>query len=110
MNSINATELRDDLEAVVDAVRLEGKEFIFIYRSKPAFKIVPLGGSATESLGEPKLSYQAKPSAQSVKSGPINYDEVLGLGSEETNKLLDEGYTYKQILKMRLKERYAEAA
>ena len=53
--TINAKELRATLPAVVERVR-RGARFTVIYRSRPAFQIVPVDESAA-----PRLSLKADP-------------------------------------------------
>lgn len=47
MSSINAKELRASLPKVVERVR-RGARFTVIYRSRPAFRIVPVDDSAED--------------------------------------------------------------
>lgn len=59
--SINAKRLRATLPDVVERVR-KGTRFTVIYRSRPAFQIVPVGdeASAATSLSDDTL-YRARP-------------------------------------------------
>lgn len=63
--SINAKRLRASLPEVVERVR-KGERFTVIYRSRPAFQIVPVAETEAEpgSLAEDPL-YQAKPVGRS---------------------------------------------
>ncbi len=63
--SINAKRLRASLPQVVERVR-KGTRFTVIYRSRPAFQIVPMGdeGRGTVSLADDPL-YRAKPVGRS---------------------------------------------
>ena len=65
MTTINAKELRATLPAVVERVR-RGARFTVIYRSRPAFEIVPVGGAEVPAtpLEEDSL-YRAEPVGRS---------------------------------------------
>jgi antitoxin (DNA-binding transcriptional repressor) of toxin-antitoxin stability system len=76
--SINAKALRASLPDVVKRVQ-KGARFTVIYRSRPAFQIVPLGESeqALGSLGDDPL-YEAGPvGASSDGRGATTHDDVL---------------------------------
>jgi antitoxin (DNA-binding transcriptional repressor) of toxin-antitoxin stability system len=62
---INAKELRASLPEVVKKVR-RGARFTVLYRSRPAFQVIPMDG-ATELTGDLKLDplYRAKPLGRS---------------------------------------------
>lgn len=67
MNTIiNAKELRASLPDVVAKVR-KGARFTVVYRSKPAFQLVPIGAadSATSELSDDSL-YRAAPVGRST--------------------------------------------
>jgi antitoxin (DNA-binding transcriptional repressor) of toxin-antitoxin stability system len=62
---INAKELRASLPAVVEKVR-RGARFTVLYRSRPAFQVVPMdaASSAPGELADDPL-YRAKPVGRS---------------------------------------------
>ncbi len=63
--TINAKELRAALPEVVERVR-RGARFTVIYRSRPAFQIVPVDESAVPRLPlESDSLYRAKPVGRS---------------------------------------------
>ena len=75
---INAKQLRASLPEVVRRVR-KGAKFTVIYRSRPAFQIVPLDdhGMVRETLEEDSL-YKAPAVGRSDDRGAaVNHDEVL---------------------------------
>lgn len=57
---INAKELRQLLKEVVDGVR-DGRRYTVLYRSRPAFRIVPVDDAAT------------------VDPGPLREDPLFGM-------------------------------
>jgi antitoxin (DNA-binding transcriptional repressor) of toxin-antitoxin stability system len=63
---INAKELRSELPRVVEKVR-RGARFTVLYRSRPAFQVIPVGAAEdpTGELAEDPL-YGAKPVGRSV--------------------------------------------
>lgn len=70
MNTIiNVKELRASLPEVVAKVR-KGARFTVVYRSKPAFQLVPIGEteSASSALSDDTL-YQAAPVGRSTDGG-----------------------------------------
>jgi len=75
---INAKRLRTTLPDVVERVR-RGTRFTVIYRSRPAFQIVPVddAGSATGSLADDSL-YPAQPVGSSDDGRTsVDHDAVL---------------------------------
>ena len=75
---INAKRLRATLPDVVDRVR-KGTRFTVIYRSRPAFQIVPVDdqGSASMSLADDTL-YRAQPVGSSDgRRTFIDHDAIL---------------------------------
>ena len=76
--TINIRQLRSDLAAIVDQVR-KGSRFTVLYRSRPAFRIVPVDGQrsgTTDYTGDPL--YQAKPLGR--PKGHVaekHHDEIL---------------------------------
>ena len=76
--SINAKRLRATLPEVVERVR-KGTRFTVIYRSRPAFQIVPVNdaGNASVSLTDDPL-YRAEAVGSSVDGGTsTDHDAVL---------------------------------
>lgn len=76
--SINAKQLRGSLPAVVERVR-KGARFTVIYRSRPAFQIVPVADSEQlpSALDDDPL-YRAKPVGRSVdRLAAADHDAVL---------------------------------
>jgi prevent-host-death family protein len=76
--SINAKRLRATLPDVVERVR-KGTRFTVIYRSRPAFQIVPVDdkGSALISLADDTL-YRAQPVGGSADGrASIDHDAIL---------------------------------
>lgn len=75
---INAKRLRATLPDVVERVR-KGARFTVIYRSRPAFQIVPVddAGSASSSLADDPL-YRAEPVGSSSDGRTsIDHDAIL---------------------------------
>ena len=75
---INAKRLRATLPDVVERVR-KGTRFTVIYRSRPAFQIVPVDdkGSAAISLADDTL-YHAQPvGASNDRRTSIDHDAIL---------------------------------
>ncbi len=75
---ISAKQLREQLRAVVQKVR-QGGRFTVLYRSRPAFDIVPVGSPSVESTPlESDPLYRAPPVGAS-ESGDVasGHDEVL---------------------------------
>ena len=76
--SINAKRLRATLPDVVERVR-KGARFTVIYRSRPAFQIVPVNDAEPISLelaGDPL--YLARPVGQSSdRQTAVDHDAVL---------------------------------
>ena len=75
---INAKRLRATLPDVVERVR-KGTRFTVIYRSRPAFQIVPINdaGKASVSLTDDPL-YRAEAVGSSVDGGTsTDHDAVL---------------------------------
>jgi antitoxin (DNA-binding transcriptional repressor) of toxin-antitoxin stability system len=79
MNSvINAKELRSGLPQVVRKVR-RGMRFTVLYRSRPAFQVVPVEASEipTGEVAEDPL-YRAKPLGRSVDGrSASDHDDLL---------------------------------
>jgi antitoxin (DNA-binding transcriptional repressor) of toxin-antitoxin stability system len=75
---INARELRAELPAIVDRVR-KGSRFTVLYRSRPAFEIVPVGdaGHRKEDLSNDSF-YGSGPLGSSASgNAATRHDEVL---------------------------------
>jgi antitoxin (DNA-binding transcriptional repressor) of toxin-antitoxin stability system len=76
---INAKELRASLPETVRRVRL-GERFTVLYRSRPAFRIVPIG----ESAGGPALPLSDDPVYRATGVGRSSD----GRGSRDHDRLL----------------------
>ena len=76
--AINAKTLRATLPKVVDRVR-KGDRFTVIYRSRPAFRIVPIEEpEAAESDHEDDALYRAKAVGRSRDGQPASdHDSIL---------------------------------
>lgn len=76
--SINAKELRASLPEVVERVR-KGARFTVIYRSRPAFQIVPIGEADTTALPlEEDPLYQAEAVGSSTDGrAAADHDAIL---------------------------------
>lgn len=75
---INAKELRASLPAVVGKVR-RGERFTVLYRSRPAFQVVPVD-AAPDNLGklESDPLYRAKPLGRSTAGkSAADHDAML---------------------------------
>ncbi|MCU0788633.1 MAG: hypothetical protein MUC91_10665 [Verrucomicrobia bacterium] len=75
---INAKELRASLPEVVEKVR-RGARFTVLYRSRPAFQLVPVDSPdvAPESLERDSL-YRAEPVGRSTDGRPAaDHDSLL---------------------------------
>lgn len=75
---INAKHLRAHLREVVAQVR-KGSRFVVLYRSRPAFEIVPVGSLATAASDlESDPLYNAEPVGSSAGGdASLRHDEVL---------------------------------
>jgi prevent-host-death family protein len=76
--TINVKQLRASLPKVVERVR-KGGRFTVLYRSRPAFCIVPVDQVArAESKLEGDTLYRAKPLGRSADGrASIHHDEIL---------------------------------
>ena len=75
---INAKELRASLPAIVGEVR-RGARFTVLYRSRPAFQVVPVD-AAPETMGDPTADslYRAKPVGRSTDGrSSADHDSLL---------------------------------
>jgi antitoxin (DNA-binding transcriptional repressor) of toxin-antitoxin stability system len=75
---INAKELRASLPAIVGKVR-RGARFTVLYRSRPAFQLVPVDAT-TETAGDlaGDSLYHAKPTGRSTDGrSAADHDSVL---------------------------------
>ncbi len=75
---INAKQLRARLREVVSKVR-DGKRFTVLYRSRPAFDIVPVGSPPVESTPLAADPLFQAPAVGASESGDVaaRHDEVL---------------------------------
>ena len=76
--TINAKQLRECLQDVVKKVR-RGERFTVLYRSRPAFDIVPVGSPPIESAPLESDSLYQAPAVGASESGDAaaRHDEVL---------------------------------
>ena len=75
---ISAKQLRERLKDVVENVK-HGRRYTVLYRSQPAFDIVPVGGPSIETVPlESDPLYQAPPvGASAAGDAAARHDEVL---------------------------------
>ena len=75
---INAKQLREQLQEVVERVR-HGGRYTVLYRSRPAFDIVPVGNPSLDSIPlELDPLYRAAPvGASDAGDAATRHDEVL---------------------------------
>ena len=75
---INAKRLRGSLPEVVERVR-KGTRFTVIYRSRPAFQIVPVNEAERSRVGlDEDTLYRARPVGRSRDSRTtVNHDSLL---------------------------------
>lgn len=75
---INAKRLRATLPDVVERVR-KGARFTVIYRSRPAFQIVPINdaGRASVALNEDSLYGAEAVGASSDRRTSVDHDDIL---------------------------------
>ena len=75
---INAKQLRARLKEVVSKVR-DGERFTVLYRSRPAFDIVPVGSPPMGSTPLESDSLYQAPAVGASESGDVaaRHDEVL---------------------------------
>lgn len=75
---LNAKQLRERLKDVVEKVR-HGEKFTVLYRSRPAFDIVPVGAPAVDSVPlESDSLYRAAPVGSSGSGdAAIKHDDLL---------------------------------
>ena len=84
--TINIRQLRSDLAAIVDQVQ-KGARFTVLYRSRPAFRIVPVDGqpAGTSDYTQDPL-YQAKPQGRpKSRVAEMHHDEIL-YGKSQKNR------------------------
>lgn len=58
-STINIKTLRCHMGRIVDRVQ-RGEDFVVLYRSRPAFRIVPVKGAFTHGSGEGDSLYEAE--------------------------------------------------
>ena len=75
---ISAKQLRERLQDVVKKVR-HGERFTVLYRSRPAFDIVPVGNPPIDLIPLESDSLYQAPAVGSSESGNVaaGHDEVL---------------------------------
>ena len=76
-STINIKTLRCHMGRIVDRVQ-RGEDFIVLYRSRPAFRIVPVVGAFTHGSGEGDSLYQAEAVGTSSEEVQLDdHDRVL---------------------------------
>ncbi|MXW09486.1 MAG: type II toxin-antitoxin system prevent-host-death family antitoxin [Gammaproteobacteria bacterium] len=58
-STINVKTLRNEMGRIIERVR-KGEDFTVLYRSRPAFRIVPLSGVLTHGVAEDDSLYRAE--------------------------------------------------
>ncbi len=58
-STINVKTLRSEMRRIVERVR-RGEDFTVLYRSRPAFRIVPVTGGFAHGSGEDDALYKAE--------------------------------------------------
>lgn len=78
MSVINAKQLRQSLPKIVERVR-RGERFVVLYRSRPAFEVVPVSGVADAPIRlEDEPLYRAKAVGRSRDGrSAADHDAVL---------------------------------
>jgi antitoxin (DNA-binding transcriptional repressor) of toxin-antitoxin stability system len=78
MTTINAKQLRASLPKIVQRVR-RGERFIVLYRSRPAFELIPVGEMAEPTTGlDDEPLYRAGAVGRSTDGrSSKDHDEVL---------------------------------
>ncbi len=76
-STINIKTLRCEMGRIVDRVH-RGEDFIVLYRSRPAFRIVPVAGAFAHGSGEGDSLYQAEAVGTSADEVIVaDHDRVL---------------------------------
>ncbi|MFO0568427.1 MAG: type II toxin-antitoxin system prevent-host-death family antitoxin [Polyangiaceae bacterium] len=77
-HTINAKELRASLPRIVERVR-RGEQFTVVYRSRPAFRVVPVGESARTEVALAADPLYRAPAVGASKDGltAADHDAVL---------------------------------
>ena len=76
-STINIKTLRREMGRIVDRVQ-RGEDFMVLYRSRPAFRIVPVAGAFTHGSGEGDSLYQAEAVGTSADEVIVaDHDRVL---------------------------------
>ena len=78
MTTINAKQLRASLPKIVQRVR-RGERFVVLYRSRPAFELVPVGDTVEGSIAlKDEPLYRAGPVGRSTDGrSSADHDDVL---------------------------------
>ena len=58
-STINVKTLRNEMGRIIERVS-KGEDFTVLYRSRPAFRIVPLSGAFTHGVAEDDSLYRAE--------------------------------------------------
>ena len=76
-NTINVKTLRREMGRVIDRVK-KGEHFTVLYRSRPAFRIVPLHGGVAAGPLEDDPLYRAGPVGRSTDGlTSADHDRIL---------------------------------
>ena len=65
-STINVKTLRNEMGRIIERVR-KGEDFTVLYRSRPAFRIVPLSGVFTHGVAEDDSLYRAEADASAYR-------------------------------------------
>jgi len=78
MNILNTKELRNQLSEIVKRTK-QGEQFTILYRSKPAFRIVPVMPTVEENIKVKKDSLYKMKALGATKDGltAADHDSVL---------------------------------
>ncbi len=75
--TINVKTLRSEMGRIIERVG-RGEDFTVLYRSRPAFRIVPLGGSLARGLPEDDALFGAKAVGSSTDGlTAADHDRIL---------------------------------
>ena len=75
--TINVKTLRHEMRRIVDRVR-EGEDFTVLYRSRPAFRIVPIDASLDPGPAETDPLYEAPAVGRSSDGfAAVDHDRIL---------------------------------
>jgi antitoxin (DNA-binding transcriptional repressor) of toxin-antitoxin stability system len=101
---LTSKKLRDNMEDIVNAVK-NGEEFLFIYRSEPVFRIVPVEGDGTEPyiLRSPSARCSSHEREYTKEEKKKIIEAVRGIGAADD---IEGPEKDKEILRKRLIEKH----